>query len=132
MDTMARSSKMTLKVIIVILMALLPAQSLVAQWLAPWLYRSSITVSNSLSTGLTDYQVKITLNTSNFNFNFANSDGSDIRVTQSDGTLVPFWIESWTPGTAASIWVKVPSIPASGSTTILSLLWEQRCLSKFQ
>ena len=41
----------------------------------------------------------------------------DIRLTSSDGTtLIPFWIESWVYPTSATIWVKVPSIPISGTT----------------
>jgi N-acetylneuraminic acid mutarotase len=114
MNKMVRSSKMTLKVIIIILTVLLPAQSLVAQW-----QYTPVTVSNSLSIILTDYQVKITLTTSNFNFALANSDGSDICITGSDQTTpLDFWIESWSAGTTAVIWVKVPIIPASGATTV--------------
>ena len=121
MNALNRSFKKTLKVSIVIMMALLPTRSLVAQgWLTPWLYRSSVTVTNSLATNLTDYQVLITLNTGNFNFAMAKTDGSDIRITLSNGTTLveSLWIESWTPGTAANIWVKVPSIPASGTTIL--------------
>jgi N-acetylneuraminic acid mutarotase len=119
MNKMVRSSKLTLKVIIVMLTVLIPAQSLVAQWLTPWLNRLPVTVSNSLATVLTDYQVKITLSTSNFNFALANTDGSDIRITDSDGTtLLGYWIESWSAGTAAVIWVKVPTIPSSGTSTL--------------
>jgi hypothetical protein len=120
MNAIFKSSKIALKVSLVILIVLLPTRSLVAQsWLPGWIYRSPVTVSNSVATDLTDFQVQITLNSGNFDFSMAKTDGSDIRITWSDGiATIPFWIESWTQGTTANIWVKVPSIPASGTTTL--------------
>jgi hypothetical protein len=90
-------------------------------WLDPaWSDRSSVTISNPGQSDLTDYEVQITLGSS-FPFSSANSDGSDIRVTAADGvTLIPFWIETWTPGTQqGSLWIKVPEIPAVGTTVFL-------------
>ena len=41
-----------------------------------------------------------------------------MRFTAADGiTLLPHWTESWAPGNA-TIWVKVPSLPANGSTLL--------------
>jgi hypothetical protein len=81
-----------------------------------WNNRVPVTISNSTPGDLTDFQVKITLN-STFAFTNAVADGSDIRVAAADGTtLIPFWIEEWNPeGKTASIWVKVPDIPVSGT-----------------
>jgi Domain of unknown function (DUF2341)/Kelch motif/Secretion system C-terminal sorting domain len=85
-----------------------------------WEYRRLISISNPGTTVLTNYQVKIALINSTFNFNHAKNDGSDIRLTASDGTtLIPFWIEEWIYGTQATIWVNVPSIPTSGTTVYL-------------
>jgi len=99
------------------------ATTLVAQsWIGDsWAYRRLITVNNPGSTMLTDFQIKIELNNSNFDFLDANNDGSDIRVTANDGTtMLPFWIESWNPaGEQATIWVKVPNIPILGTTVYL-------------
>jgi hypothetical protein len=85
-----------------------------------WPYRCAVTITNSGSTSLTDYQVKITLNNS-FDFSNAKSDGSDLRVTSHDGTtLIPFWIENWNAVTQqASIWVKVPMLGVGGTTVYL-------------
>ena len=91
----------------------------------PWIgdstaFRRLVTISNPGDTNLIDYQVKITLNNSTFNFSDAKNDGSDIRLTASDGTtFIPFWIEEWIYGTQATIWVKVPSIPISGTNVYL-------------
>jgi len=86
-----------------------------------WLYRKEVTIDNtSNSNNLTDYQVKVTLNSTNFDFSKAKSDGADIRFTDDDGTtLLNHWIEKWdTSGEEAILWVKVPSIPASSNKTI--------------
>jgi len=90
-------------------------------WLTSWSYRREITIDNtSNSNNLTDYQVKITLDNTNFDFSKANNDGSDIRFTDDDGsTLLYHWIEKWdSANQEAVIWVKVPSILASSTKTI--------------
>ncbi len=81
-----------------------------------WGYRRAIAVSNSTGNLLTDFQVKVTLNNS-FDFNRCKTDGSDIRFTNDDSqTLIPYWIEEWNPtGTSATIWVKVSSLPTTGT-----------------
>jgi len=83
---------------------------------AEWPYRRSVTLLNSLTETLTNFQVLVTLDSS-FDFSKALADGSDLRVTSSDGiTVIPFWIKEWdATGQSASIWVKVPSIPAEGT-----------------
>ena len=83
-----------------------------------WPYKTPITITNT-GVAITDYQVQVNLDTSNFNFSQANSDGSDIRFTAADGiTLLPYWLETWIAGTSATFWVKVPSLPAAGNVTI--------------
>ncbi|NOY11367.1 MAG: DUF2341 domain-containing protein [Archaeoglobi archaeon] len=86
-------------------------------WLAGWSYRVPITIQENSGTGLTDYQALITLDSS-FNWSATSSDGSDVRFTDEFGNALSYWIEEWNYGTSAKIWVKVPSIPASGTTTI--------------
>jgi len=65
---------------------------------------------------ITDYQVKVTLNSS-FDWSSVAADGSDIAFYDSDNSPLYFWIEEWNYGSSATIWVKVPSIP-SGQKTI--------------
>ena len=110
----------------VILTGLLATQFLAAQdWYdTDWLYRSSVAVTNPGSTVLTDFQVQIVLTDGvNFDCNRPLPDGSDIRVTSSDGTtLIPFWIGGWvaeTPTRSDTIWVKMPEIPVSGTTVYI-------------
>ena len=86
-----------------------------------WKHRRMITINNKAnSSELIDYQVKVTLNSNNFDFAEAKTDGSDIRVTDTDGvTLIPYFIASYNlAGESATLWVKVPNIPASSEKTI--------------
>ena len=83
-----------------------------------WHYRRPVIITNN-GASLPYYQVLITLNSANFNFNRAKTDGSDVRFTHSDGTTdLKYWIESWDKaGQLAYIWVRVPSL-GNGSTSI--------------
>ncbi len=49
------------------------------------------------------------------------NDGRDLRVTDGTGVvLLPFWIEAWDAAAQrATVWVKVPSVPAAGATLYL-------------
>ena len=83
-------------------------------------YRRAVTLTNPGPT-LTNYQVKITLSSSNMNFSHAQSNGGDIRFLASDGlTNLPYWIENWnSTSQVAILWVNVPSIPNGTSTIYL-------------
>ena len=82
-----------------------------------WQYSREITVSENSGSTLTDYQVLLQL--LDGNFPTTTSDGADIRFTDINGNELSYWIEKWDyPGKSASIWVKVPSIPANGKSTI--------------
>lgn len=81
-------------------------------WLKTWSYRRNVSVDNSSGAAHTDFPVKLELTSSNFTFANAESDGSDVRVTQLDGTtLLSHWIQDWDDGAeTGTVWVKVPSI----------------------
>jgi len=86
---------------------------------AGWAYRRSITVSNPTGSTLNDFQIHVMLD-STFSFANAQNGGGDIRFTLGDGTTqVPYWIENWTSGSQASIWVRTPSIPPAGTTLFM-------------
>ncbi|RJS72977.1 DUF2341 domain-containing protein [Methanophagales archaeon] len=83
-----------------------------------WEYYKEITVKENSGKTLTDFQVLVELNSANFEFSKAKSDGSDIRFS-ANGEELNYWIEEWDAGAKrAKIWVKVPSIPANGETKI--------------
>jgi len=86
-------------------------------WLSGWQYRRPITIDNSGSTELTDFQVKITVDTASLiSEGKMNSDCSDMRFTDDSDTELPYWIEGPCNDSQTVVWVKVPSIPTSGTT----------------
>jgi len=85
-----------------------------------WSYRIPVTINSS--TSLTDYQIKVVIDSSHSDFwSHVQSDAKDVRFTDSNGsTPISYWIEKWdtTSGSeSATIWVKVPNIP-NGTKTI--------------
>ena len=83
-----------------------------------WKYYKELTVKENSGNTLTDYQVLVELNPSNFPAN-AKSDGSDLRFEDANGKELSYGIEEWDAGAKrAKIWVKMLSIPANGKTTI--------------
>jgi len=80
-------------------------------WNVNWKYRRGITITNVGGT-LTDYQILVELNSSNFNFSHAQENGSDIRfVASDDETLLSHWIEVWNfTNQSAKIWVNVSEV----------------------
>ncbi len=80
-----------------------------------WQYRKPISIDNTSGSSLTDYQIKIELNSSIFEFDRADENGDDIRFSEDDKiTEIPdYWIENWNKaGKTAALWVKVPNISA--------------------
>ena len=101
---------------ILTIFAILPISSNAQTWL-DYNYRRALTITNSGATTLTDYQVMIKLDSTNFTGNYPRPNGEDIRITAADGTtLLPLWIESWSSNRGV-IWTKIPSLPI-GTTTI--------------
>ena len=87
--------------------------------LPSWKYYLILPFTNSGSTDVTDYQLKLDFDNTDFDFSRANSDGSDIRFLDSDDrTPLNYWIKNWdSSGQMATIWVKV-SINANSSKKI--------------
>ncbi len=86
-------------------------------WNSSWTYKQEINLSNTAGV-LTDYQAKITLNTTNFNYSHANATGKDIRFTNSSDNSLDYWIESWNSTGDSIIWVEVNSLANATNTTI--------------
>ncbi|RLI15614.1 hypothetical protein DRO49_05360 [Candidatus Bathyarchaeota archaeon] len=102
---------------VVICLLFLTSTASASWWNVNWKYRREITITNVNGT-LTDYQILVELNSSNFNFSHAQENGSDIRfVASDDETLLNHWIEGWnSTNQSAKIWVKVPEV--EGGTKI--------------
>ncbi len=79
-----------------------------------WAKRRLIAVSNPLNTALDNYQVKIVVPYDDD----MQADFGDLRFTLENGDEIPFWIENYSQSGSATVWVRVPTIPASTPTTI--------------
>jgi uncharacterized repeat protein (TIGR01451 family) len=83
-----------------------------------WHYRRPVIITNT-GGSLPYYQELVKLDSGNFDFSRAKPDGSDVRLTHSDGTTeLRYWVESWdSANQQAFLWVRVPAL-ANGDTTI--------------
>lgn len=77
--------------------------------LAGWTKRAVVFVSNQTATTLTNYQTLITVPYDSD----MQADFDDIRFTDANNNLLPYWLETKTDGVSARFWVTVPSIPQS-------------------
>ncbi|MDA0765783.1 MAG: DUF2341 domain-containing protein [Verrucomicrobia bacterium] len=67
----------------------------------------------------TNFPLLVRLNSGNFTFGEAQSDGRDLRFTTAAGAALSFQIEEWNAGAGtASIWVKIPAITGNSSQEI--------------
>lgn len=90
-----------------------------AQCLPAWGYYQPVTINNSLAQTLTNYQVKITVNTAALvSAGHMLATGDDIRFTAAGCTNVNYWIESGMNTASTVIWLKVPTLAASANTTV--------------
>ena len=100
---------LTLVVATILLASIAPIAS------AGWDCRKPVTINNP-DDALSDYQVLITLNSSNFGYSKANPEGSDMRFTDYENSLPhPYWIETWNTSGESRIWVNVFSVPTGDS-----------------
>ncbi|OYT63037.1 hypothetical protein B6U67_03780 [Methanosarcinales archaeon ex4484_138] len=78
-----------------------------------WLYKKQIDISPA--TPVDNYQVKVELTTTNFDYSKAKANGEDIRFYDSVENELSYWIEEWNASGTSTIWVKVAN---SGTSTI--------------
>ncbi|MDD3474560.1 MAG: DUF2341 domain-containing protein [Candidatus Dojkabacteria bacterium] len=90
-----------------------------------WNYQRTISVANTSGSTLTNEDVLITLednppNVSTYtliNQNKLQSDCGDLRFIDNDeSTVLSYWIEGGCGSTTTQIWVRIPSLPAGGTT----------------
>ncbi len=81
----------------------------VEAWMNPladgWKYKRPIALSPA--TSVDNYQVKVELTTSNFDYSKAKANGEDIRFYDANGTSLNYWIENWNSSGTSTIWVEV-------------------------
>jgi PKD repeat protein len=86
----------------------------------------TITISPSSNGTLTDYQMS-------FDIDYEQemqSDFDDMRFTNENGILIPYWIESMTNSSEAKVWVKVPEIDRTEGATVKMYYGNSAAVSK--
>ncbi len=102
-------------------------------FLSGWGRRKSKVVSGSTAGAQTNFQMQLTVyksagvdtNTEVYLGTNVRDDFGDVRFTDTDGTsLLDYWIESYTSGVSAVIWIEIDSIPASPSSTTIYIYYD--------
>lgn len=83
-----------------------------------WDFRRQITVNSTYGSDLTEYQVRVDLTTSNFDYANVKADCGDIRFATVSGTPLSHYQLVCNTAGISSFWVKTDTIPASGSLDI--------------
>lgn len=89
-------------------------------------YRMKLTFSGNVSTtDLDNFPILIVLDNTNFNFNHAKADGTDIRFSADNCiTTLDYEIEHWDkPNEKAFIWVRIPKITANTNTEFIYMFF---------
>jgi len=97
-------------------------------WLEGWTFRKKFTINGSSAGAQANYQMKLIVHKGSgadsgnevYLNNQCQDDFSDIRFTKSNGeTKLDYWIEEYTSGSQATVWVELDSIPTGGANFYL-------------
>ncbi|MFB6203599.1 MAG: DUF2341 domain-containing protein, partial [Candidatus Nanohaloarchaea archaeon] len=89
-------------------------------WNSNWQYRKPVTVQENSGRSLSNYQVKVTVDTASLiSAGKMQPDCSDMRfVGSGHSSTLDYWLKSGCDTSSTTVWVQVPSISASGSKDI--------------
>ena len=105
---------------LLLIVFLLPALAR-AYWDEAWGFRTTVTVTETSGTTLTDYQVLLSISASDLHSQYDwSTDGRDLRILDGDdSSQLDYWIDSWdSSAQTAEIWVRFDSLTASADRTI--------------
>ena len=94
---------------------------------ASWASAKKITINTTaaganVGENIRDFPLLVRLNKSVFDFSKAERKGQDIRFTKTNGSPLPYEIESWdSTGALASVWVKLDTVFGNDSGQYISL-----------
>src|SRR5574344_1252946 len=99
--------------IVVLWKFVLPNHKVEASWWNDgWNYRKAVSISNTSGSNLTDFQISLSIGTSALIASGKmQSDCDDIRITDINGNLLPYWVEPTGPNscnqtTDTKVWIK--------------------------
>ncbi|MBD3420691.1 MAG: DUF2341 domain-containing protein, partial [Chitinivibrionales bacterium] len=94
-----------------------------------WQYHKTISINTSadgadISSNVSSFPLLVRLNSGNFDFSQAKSDGADIRFETSDSNAISYEIEQWnSTALQAVVWVLAPQIQGSNATQYIKMYW---------
>ena len=97
--------------------------------LPKWRYSRQLVLNTSatgaqVSSDIINVPVLVRLTENTFDFSQAQNDGSDIRFTKNDNSLLPYEIESWDAASkVAAIWIKADTVYGNNSTQKIQMTW---------
>ncbi len=86
-----------------------------------YIYIREISITETGGEDRVDFPIKLTFDSSNFTFEFARSDGKDVRVGErSNGTrMLNMWVATWDiTNRVGTIWLKIPLLEANRTKTL--------------
>jgi hypothetical protein len=99
------------------------------QAFSAWSYSTRIGF-NTTATGanvanaVANFPLLVRLDANNFDFTQAKSDGSDLRFTDPDGSLLSHEMERWDAANKkAELWVRVPQVDGNSDRDYITLYW---------
>ena len=101
-----------LRVYFVLCLVVLFSASTHARQSCDWPFRTSVNIKENSGSNLSDYQVKLNINSSSFDSRYNwSSGGVDLRIFDSNDTSpLEFWIENWNQAAkTATVWVRFPA-----------------------
>lgn len=84
--------------------------------LSAWTRRRSIQLEGQAG-ALTNFPVRIKLDSTRVDYGQTQSAGQDLRFTDSSGAALSFEIENWDEAGTSNVWVKVPALAAYPTAT---------------
>lgn len=100
-----------MRIFLLLFILCLGVSSAYARQSCDWPFRTATTLTEQSGSDLGDYQVKISISSSDFHDSYRwTLDGFDLRVFDSDDvTPLEFWIEDWDQANElAEVWVRFP------------------------
>jgi hypothetical protein len=84
---------------------------------SPWAFQRPVALTSDAPAALASEPVLVIV-PATFDAAHAKANGDDLRfsTTIGHGDDLPYFIESWTPGTLSFVWVLLPSVPVGSST----------------
>ena len=84
-------------------------------WNTKWTRRVKLVLDNATGGAVTDFPLLVTLDATRIDYGATRDDASDLRFVAEGGVVLAHEVDRWDEAGISHVWVRVPSIPASGT-----------------